>query len=129
MTSRMSAAALGAVGPYLVLGSLALSPGIQAGTQSTTPDTLLCIAATTAYRTSSSDDVQAHFSIDLARPDLIPNVIMSSAPSYPDTYEPFIIAEGWREEATLVGPFLVEEAPRPVIRFDDYDRATIDLYE
>lgn len=129
MTTRMSAAALGGVGPYLVLGSLALSPGIQTVTQPTTPETLLCISATTAYRTSISDDIQAGFSIELSRPDLIPNAIVSTAPSYPDTYEPFIIAEGWREEATLVGPFLVEEAPRPVIRFDDYDRATIDLYE
>jgi hypothetical protein len=129
MTTRMSAAALGAVGPYLVLGSLALSPGIQAVTQPTTPETLVCISATTVYRTSSSDNIQAGFSIELDRPDLMPNVIMSSAPSYPDTYEPFIIPEGWREEATLVGPFLVEEAPQPVIRFDDYDRATIDRYE
>lgn len=129
MTTRMSAATLGAVGPYLILGSLAFSPGIQAVTQPTTPETLVSMSATTVYGTSSSDDIQAGFSVELGRLDLIPSMIMSSAPSYPDTYEPFIISEGWREEETLVGPFLVEEAPRPVIRFDDYDRATMDLYE
>lgn len=129
MTTRISTTALGAVTPYIIVGSLALTPGVQAATRSSTPETAQYVRAATVYRTWDSYELDAYFNIELGRPDLIPNVIVSSAPSYPESYEPFIIAEGWREETTLEGPFLVEEASTPVVDFDDYDRATIGLYE
>jgi len=60
----------------------------------------------------------------------MPLVIVQAAPSFDaDFYEPFIISEGWREEASLEGPFLVEEDQSPIVTFDDFDRATIGLYE
>ncbi len=129
MTTRISTAALGAVTPYLVLGSLALSPGTQGATRPSIPETAFYVRTVPVYRASNVDEPGANFSIELDRPDLIPYVIVSPTPSYPEIYEPFIISEGWREEASLEGPFLVEEAPPPVVHFDDYDRATIDLYE
>jgi hypothetical protein len=129
MTTRISAPSLGVVTPYLVLGSLVFFPGAQGVTRSTTPEPVLYVRAAPIYTTAGFDPLGADFKIELGRPDLIPNVIVSPAPSYPDSYEPFIISEGWREEASLKGPFLVEEDAPPIVEFDDYDRATIGLYE
>jgi hypothetical protein len=130
MTARISAPSLGAVAPYLVLGSLVLSPLPQTG--ATTPS----IAETSFVRAervfSPTDPARFAAGYDLAldRPDLMPLVIVQAAPSFDaDFYEPFIISEGWREEASLEGPFLVEEDQSPIVTFDDFDRATIGLYE
>jgi hypothetical protein len=129
MTTRILTTSLGALAPYLAVGSLVLSPGVQGVTHSTTPEPVLYVRAAPIYRPADIDQVEADFKVELGRPDLIPNVIVSLVASYPDSYEPFIISEGWREEASLEGPFLVEEEASPVVEFDDYDRATIALYE
>jgi hypothetical protein len=129
MTTRILTATLGAVTAPLVLGSLALAPGGQAVTRSSAIEVPPYVNAAPASSVPSPGDSWANFSMALDRLDLIPNVIVGPSPSYPEIYEPFIISEGWREEASLKGPFLIEDAPVPVVKFDDYDRAIIDLYE
>jgi hypothetical protein len=129
MTTRISPQSLGALAPYLVVVPLALLPGAQGPTRSSLPEQVLYVRAAPAYRAPDSDQLETNFKLDLGRPDLIPNVIVSPAPSYPEFYEPFIVSEGWREEHSLEGPFLVEEAAPPVVQFDEYERAIIDFYE
>ena len=129
MTTRISTPALSALAPYLVVVPLALLPGTQGPTRSSLPEQVLYVQATPVYRAADGVQLETSLKLDLGRPDLIPNVIVSPAPSYPDFYEPFIVSEGWREEHSLAGPFLVEEAAPPVVEFDDYERTIIDLFE
>ncbi|HET9895196.1 MAG TPA: hypothetical protein VFQ44_09705 [Streptosporangiaceae bacterium] len=70
------------------------------------------------------------YRLPLDRPDLIPNAIIPSfATDLFQHYEAFVIDEGWREEATINGPFLVAQDRIPIVEFDEYDEATIGLYE
>jgi hypothetical protein len=115
----------------VILGSLVLSPVAQ--TEATRPsiaETSFFVSAERVYTPLKAAVPEADYGLALDRPDLMPYVIVRPAPSYVvDFYEPFIISEGWREEASIEGPFLVEEDSLPVVTFDDYDRATIGLYE
>lgn len=131
MTVRILAPSLGAVAPYVVIGSLVLSPVSQTGaTRPSIAETSFCVRAERIYTPPEVAKDGGDYDLALDRPDLMPLVIVRPAPSYVvDFYEPFIISEGWREEASLEGPFLVEEDQPPVVIFDDYDRATIGLYE
>jgi hypothetical protein len=131
MTVRISTQSLGAVTPYVIVGSLVLSPAPQTGaTRPSIAETAFRVPVERVYIQSETTADQVDYNLDLDRPDLIPLVIVLPAPSYElDYYEPFIISEGWREEASIEGSFLVEEDLPPVVIFDDYDRATIDLHE
>jgi len=131
MTVRISAPSLGAMAPYVIAGSLVLSPVPQTGaTRPSIAETAFRIPYERVHAPLGTVEDKVDYNLNLDRPDLMPLVIVQPEPSYAlDYYEPFIISEGWREEASLEGPFLVEEDRPPVVSFDDYDRATIDLHE
>lgn len=130
MTVRISTPSLNAVAPYIVLGSLVLSPVPQTGATGVSIAETSFVRAQRVYDPFEAGDFEIDYSLDPGRLDLMPSVIVRSAlPQSDDFYEPFIISEGWREEASLEGPFLVEEDRPPIVTFDEYDEAAIGLYE
>jgi|SRR5580658_3729277 hypothetical protein len=129
MTVRISAPSLGSVGPYLVLGSLVLSPVVQTGTTGVSIAETSFARAQQIYSTFDAGDFEVNCYFALDHPALVPSVILRSTPSQlEDFYEPFIISEGWREEDSLEGPFLVQEDQPPVVSIHpDGQRVTVAL--
>lgn len=129
MTVRISTPSLSAVAPYIVLSSLVLSPVPQTGATGPSIAETSFVRAQRVYEPFKAEDFEIDYSLNLDRLDLMPSVIVRQAISQPEFYEPFIISEGWREEASLEGPFLVEEDRPRIVIFDEYDESAIGLYE
>ncbi len=131
MTTKILASSFGAATPYVVSASLVFSVVPQtAATRPSISETSFYKISDRSYTHVEPIESASAYYLVLDRPDLMPIVIVPSVYPYAlDTYEPFIISEGWREEASVEGPFLVEEDRRPVIVFDDYDLSAIGIYE
>ena len=124
---------LSTIGPYIVGAALLLPP-----TASTIPTVnLLNDGAAKAYvfvdvqqKPTTSRDVFSTYSWDLAQPELAPlTLVHVQLEDLLETYEPFVASEGWRAEAVLEGPFVVEDEDRPSAFLDEYDLSAINLYE
>jgi hypothetical protein len=134
MKVKASASSLSTVAPYVLSATLILSPSHQTITSTPSPaDTAFYRAYEQAYvfrPAGPAIPVTSGYYLAIDRPDLMPTAIIGSVSAdIFEFYEPFIISEGWREEASIVGPFLVEEDHSPIVTFDAYDRAAIGLYE
>lgn len=121
---------LSAVTPYVMVGSMVLSPYPHTGaTRPSIADSSFCTVTEQTWHWAGDSSTSVSQYAFPRRPALIPVAIVPMASYGADTYEPFIISEGWREEASIVGPFLVEEDNRPFLVFDEYDLSAIDQYE